>query len=542
MAVKIQFRRDTAANWTSANPTLSQGEVGYEYDTGRFKVGNGSQVWSALQYSSGVTGPTGAPNSLSIGAVTSGTSAGASITGAAPTQTLSLTLPIGPTGPTGATGLTGATGPTGSTGATGAASTVTGPTGSQGPTGPAGATGATGAASTVTGPTGATGLTGPTGPTGATGSASTVTGPTGATGATGPTGLTGATGPTGPTGPSGVISVTGPITNSGTSTSANIGINQSLISIANTQVSGLGTASVKDIPATGNASTSQVVYGTDTRLSDTRTPSDGSVTTVKIVDANVTNAKLQYSSLTLGSTSVALGATASSVSGLTLTNPSASGLFLSDSSIVFEGLTNDAYETTLTVVDPTADQTITLPNATGTLAMNQYVRSRFDFSATAIDVAPRYDNRTATFTSGTIYWTFFTPLETLSVSTLSVSSGGTVTSGATTIQAGIYSYDETTATRLAYTANDTTVFGTRNTVYTRNLNTTITMTAGTRYGFAVLVVATTPGTGVLAFGNPPAALNALAPTMRGYLVGQTGLPTSATPLKDTSDGYWGRFA
>jgi hypothetical protein len=44
------------------------------------------------------------------------------------------------------------------------------------------------------------------------------------------------------------------------------------IAIANTAVSGLGTASTKDIPATGNASTSQVVYGTDTRLSDARTP------------------------------------------------------------------------------------------------------------------------------------------------------------------------------------------------------------------------------------------------------------------------------
>ena len=36
------------------------------------------------------------------------------------------------------------------------------------------------------------------------------------------------------------------------------------------------------------------------------------------------------------------------------------------SNIVFEGATDDAYETTLTVVDPTADRTITFPNATGT--------------------------------------------------------------------------------------------------------------------------------------------------------------------------------
>lgn len=51
----------------------------------------------------------------------------------------------------------------------------------------------------------------------------------------------------------------------------------------------------------------------------------------------------------------------------TLTSPTVSGLYVSDSSIVFEGATNDNFETTLTVADPTADQTITLPNATDTL-------------------------------------------------------------------------------------------------------------------------------------------------------------------------------
>ena len=38
-----------------------------------------------------------------------------------------------------------------------------------------------------------------------------------------------------------------------------------------------------------------------------------------------------------------------------------------DGTIVFEGATADAYETTLTVTDPTADRTITLPNETGTV-------------------------------------------------------------------------------------------------------------------------------------------------------------------------------
>ena len=51
----------------------------------------------------------------------------------------------------------------------------------------------------------------------------------------------------------------------------------------------------------------------------------------------------------------------------TLTSPVVTGLTLNDSSIVFEGATADAYETTLTVTDPTADRTITIPNITGTV-------------------------------------------------------------------------------------------------------------------------------------------------------------------------------
>ena len=38
-------------------------------------------------------------------------------------------------------------------------------------------------------------------------------------------------------------------------------------------------------------------------------------------------------------------------------------------SVIFEGATANAFETTLTVVDPTADRTITLPNSTGTVAL-----------------------------------------------------------------------------------------------------------------------------------------------------------------------------
>jgi len=49
---QIQVRRDTAANWTTINPILASGEPGFETDTGRTKIGNGTSTWSQLGYQS----------------------------------------------------------------------------------------------------------------------------------------------------------------------------------------------------------------------------------------------------------------------------------------------------------------------------------------------------------------------------------------------------------------------------------------------------------------------------------------------------------
>jgi len=53
MAVNIQHRRGTAAQWTSANTVLLVGEIGVETDTGQFKIGDGSTAWASLGYSGG---------------------------------------------------------------------------------------------------------------------------------------------------------------------------------------------------------------------------------------------------------------------------------------------------------------------------------------------------------------------------------------------------------------------------------------------------------------------------------------------------------
>jgi hypothetical protein len=50
MPTKIQIRRGTASQWTSANPTLASGEFGLETDTGRVKLGTGTTAWTSLAY------------------------------------------------------------------------------------------------------------------------------------------------------------------------------------------------------------------------------------------------------------------------------------------------------------------------------------------------------------------------------------------------------------------------------------------------------------------------------------------------------------
>ena len=109
MAVRIQLRNDTAANWTDADPVLAAGEFGLETNSGNFKVGDGISSWTELAYG-GIQGPTGPSGG-----------------------------PTGPLGPTGPTGPRGFTGPTGATGATG----LQGPAGATGPAGevPGGSTG-----------------------------------------------------------------------------------------------------------------------------------------------------------------------------------------------------------------------------------------------------------------------------------------------------------------------------------------------------------------------------------------------------------------
>lgn len=75
VVTQIQVRRGTASQWTSANPTLAAGEWGYETDTNKVKIGNGSTAWNSLGYQGagdieGVTAGTGLSGGGTSGTVT----------------------------------------------------------------------------------------------------------------------------------------------------------------------------------------------------------------------------------------------------------------------------------------------------------------------------------------------------------------------------------------------------------------------------------------------------------------------------------------
>ena len=64
--VQMQIRRDTAANWNSADPILLIGEWGYETDSGKIKIGDGATAWSFLDYAFVSTKGGNMPDHLTI--------------------------------------------------------------------------------------------------------------------------------------------------------------------------------------------------------------------------------------------------------------------------------------------------------------------------------------------------------------------------------------------------------------------------------------------------------------------------------------------
>ena len=189
----------------------------------------------------------------------------------------------------------------------------------------------------------------------------------------------------------GVISSVGTIPNAGlTNSKVTVGTTDINLGSSATTIAGLTSVTSTGFTGalTGNASTvTNGVYTTDTSTV-TNTMLAGSIAPSKITGTAIVGTDLGTGVATFlatpSSANFAAAITDETGSGSlvfgtspTIATPIITGLTLNDSSIIFEGATADAFETTLTVVDPTADRTITLPDATGTVALTNNKLSAF---------------------------------------------------------------------------------------------------------------------------------------------------------------------
>jgi len=203
--------------------------------------------------------------------------------------------------------------------------------------------------------------------------------------------------------------------------------------------SGTGSANVVTIAsgnllfsgstADANGTTLQV---TDPTASRTITLPDESGTVLTSA-SSIANSNLANSSITLGATGASLGQTVSTISGLTsltstnlVAGSGANSILLGSGNITFEGSTANDFETSLTVTDPTADRTITFPDATGTVAL-------LNSLSIASGSGLTYNSSTGEFSTNAI------PNSKLANSSVTVGSTGIALGGSATTLAGLTS-------------------------------------------------------------------------------------------------------
>jgi hypothetical protein len=270
MATRMQQRRGTAAQWTSANPVLNAGEMGWESDTNKFKIGDGTNHWAAIDYFADVNSTVNPAFGTSI--VFEGATADSYET------TLQVTDPT--------------------------------------------------ADRTITLPN-----------------------------------------------VDGTVITTGNL-----SDITNIGVFTSTITMEGATANDHELTISAGDPTADRTATFPDATGTIVLDTATQTLTNKTLTTPVI--SSITNGA---ATLTLPTSTGTIALTSDIAAGIvtetgtqtltnkTLTSPVITGAVFNDGSIVFEGATANDHETTFTITDPTADRTITFPDATGTVALTANV-------------------------------------------------------------------------------------------------------------------------------------------------------------------------
>ena len=152
-------------------------------------------------------------------------------------------------------------------------------------------------------------------------------------------------------------------TNSGTQTLSNKTLTAPKFADGGFIADANGNESIK-ITATGSAVNEITVVNAATGAAPAISASGGDTN----VDLNLTGKGSGV--VKAGGVEVVTTSGTQTLTNKTITSPTVSGLYVSDSSIVFEGSSNDGSETTIQVANPTDDRTITFPNASGTVILS----------------------------------------------------------------------------------------------------------------------------------------------------------------------------
>jgi hypothetical protein len=199
---------------------------------------------------------------------------------------------------------------------------------------------------------------------------------------------------------------------------------------------------------------------------------------------------------------------------------------------------NASYLTTGTL--PDARLSSSIPTWT---SLNKFL----NFPTAGIDIYPRGEctNVAILQLANIVSFTFFTAPITAIVSSITAATGATAGSGLTLARMGLYTFDETTVTLVARTANDTTLFTAAQTLYTRSFDTAggypanYTLTAGSRYGVGILSVGTTlPNYSAKAVS---VAISNMIPRTCAGLAGQSDLPTTNSSLGNLNAHMFARL-